>query len=168
MQLRNAVQGDARAIAGIQVAASLAAYRGIVPEGYFSGFTVEKRATVWGQLIAATDAIEQIIIGVEGDTVRGFVHVGRSREPDLSERAAELYALYVDPQCWRQGVGHQLLAEGLTRLTRLDLKLVTLRVLAANSQACQFYEKRGWTEDEGAPKDRQPTVRYRISLAMPA
>jgi ribosomal protein S18 acetylase RimI-like enzyme len=150
------------------VAASLAAYQGIVPQGYFSGFTVDKRATVWGQLIAATNAIEQIIIGVEGDTVRGFVHVGGSREPELSETAAELHALYVDPQCWRQGVGHQLLAEGLTRLTQSGLKLVTLRVLAANSHARQFYEKRGWTVDEGAPKDREPTVRYRISLAMPA
>jgi ribosomal protein S18 acetylase RimI-like enzyme len=167
LAVRNAVQDDAGVIAVIHVAASRAAYRNILSPGYFDGFTVEKRTAVWKGLIAGADAVEQIIIGAEGDAVRGFVHVGRSREPEPTGTAAEVYALYVDPPYWRHGVGRRLLAEGLTRFAQAGFELATLRVLAANGQARGFYEKHGWKVDMSPSGNRPSTVRYRISLTIP-
>src|SRR5262245_6205554 len=116
LQIRNVVQSDALAVATIQVTASLAAYREIVPSTYFDGFTVQQRTGVWEEIIAGMNATTQIIVGLEDDRVRGFAHFGAPADPNPGERTGELYSLYVEPRSWRCGYGQQLLAASVAKL----------------------------------------------------
>jgi ribosomal protein S18 acetylase RimI-like enzyme len=167
LQIHNAVQADALAIATIQVSASMTAYRDIVSPSYFDDFTVQKRTSVWEEIIADMKGTEHIIIGWEDSNVRGFAHFGRSGNANPGERTGELHCLCVEPRSWRRGYGEQLLAASVTRLAEAGFQTATLRVLSANSQARRFYERNGWRLDEGAPNTGF-TVKYRISIRSPS
>jgi hypothetical protein len=56
MQIRRAAVEDARAIAVIHVAASQAAYRGLIPDEHMAAFTVERREAIWLEILTTADA----------------------------------------------------------------------------------------------------------------
>src|SRR5262249_32018255 len=116
MIIRDAVVDDAAAIAAIQVDASRAAYSEIVPRDYFARLTVERRIPVWRKLITAKNAREQIIVGEDAGCIRAYAHFGRSRDSDASQGSGELQSLYVAPDCWRCGLGAEMLAASIDRL----------------------------------------------------
>jgi hypothetical protein len=51
MEVRRANPGDAAAIAGVHVRSWEAAYRGLVPEAWFAERTLQRRGTMWRQLL---------------------------------------------------------------------------------------------------------------------
>lgn len=99
-----------------------------------------------------------LIAEVEGQ-VAGFASTGRCRDEDLPD-STELYALYLAPDRWRQGLGSAL-------LEAVVVPGLVLWTLAGNRGARAFYERRGFHTD-GAAKTISPgghdlvELRYRL------
>jgi ribosomal protein S18 acetylase RimI-like enzyme len=67
----------------------------------------------------------------------------------LDGEVGELYALYVTPDWWSEGVGRSLMDAVLAAL-RDDYQRVVLWVLADNTRARRFYGKAGFAPDGAA------------------
>ena len=92
-----------------------------------------------------------------------------SLEADLGPEAAELVAMYVDPDHWRQGVGNALLGAALERLAGLPYEEVVLWTFKENGRAIAFYERHGWRPDASEKihaRTGEPAVRYRRPVRM--
>ena len=97
----------------------------------------------------------------------GYVYVtAPSRDADLGPDAAELVALYVDPERWGRGAGGALMSAALERLAELPYAEVVLWTFKGNDRAISFYERRGWRADGSKrmqPRAQAESVRYRHS-----
>lgn len=136
--IREAHISDATAIARIQVLTWQDAYKDIIPEGFLTQLSVEKKTTSWeGQI---RDHETQILVCEQDSEVVGFIAGGACRDEDLGEYK-EIYALYVDPNHQRQGIG------ALLTNAFLSSNPHSLWVLSENIPAIQFYEKLGLKAD---------------------
>jgi GNAT superfamily N-acetyltransferase len=100
----------------------------------------------------------------------GYCYVAApSREADLGPEAAELVAMYVDPDHWRQGVGDALMRAALERLAGLPYQQAVLWTFKENSRAIAFYERYGWRPDGAEkihPRTGEPAARFRRPVTM--
>jgi GNAT superfamily N-acetyltransferase len=100
----------------------------------------------------------------------GYCYVAApSREADLGPDAAELVAMYVDPDHWRQGVGNALMLVALERLAGLPYEEAVLWTFRENERAIAFYERHGWRPDGAEkihPRTGEPAVRFRRPVTM--
>lgn len=111
------------------------AYRGIFPDEFLSGLDVEARRRWWrGRL---EDGARVPVIG---EPVIGFCFVGDADD----EGWGEVYAIYVHPDRWREGVGNRLLEAGSALLREMGHRRALLWVLRDNPRARGFYESQGW------------------------
>lgn len=144
--VREAVVEDAAPIAAVHVATWREAYRGIVPDSFLDGIPVENRTERWCSAIQAPPRGQITLVAAIDGKVAGFAAFGSAQRADAVPGVGELYAIYVAPDHWEQGVGgalHQTAIEGLSR----QFERAELWVLQANHRARQFYEHRGWQWD---------------------
>jgi len=64
-----------------------------------------------------------------------------------------IYAIYLVPAAWDQGIGRQLMTAPLGRLGEAGYDQATLWVLDSNARARRFYEAGGWHADGAAKQD---------------
>jgi ribosomal protein S18 acetylase RimI-like enzyme len=150
MVLRIAEIRDAEKLAQVHVASWQAAYRGLVPDAFLDGMTIEKRTA------AFTDALkihsEETYLLEEGDAPIAILTIGPSRDTDLDvHRVGELWGIYVTPAWWRRGIGRRLVQEAKARLITRGYEQIVIWVLAGNVSARRFYEAMGFDLD-GASK----------------
>lgn len=142
--IRLATAADAASVATIQVSGWRAAYAGIMPDAYLAAYTVEKRVPIWSEILKE----KTTLIAVHDREPVGFLSTGPSRDEDLSAAdCGEIYALYVDPEKWRSGVGTELWRASLDWFRGHDYWQVSLWVLEENRMARDFYERQGFTHD---------------------
>ena len=169
LTVRNASATDAAAVAAVHVAAWQIAYRGLVPDGYLDAMRPEERAARY--TFGSTDAsLPQTVVAVGDRGLRGFATVGRAR--DEADGVGELLALYVEPRCWRMGIGRLLIRHAHARLRALGFEEAVLWLLVGNEPAARFYEAEGWQPD-GTRRQEEiwgvnvDVIRYRRVLARP-
>ena len=160
--IRPADPGDAEAINRVRLASWHAAYSAHLPARVWD----ELRARPWAERLArsiAEGSIDVLVAEID-DGVRGYALFGACRDDDLPD-AAEVFALYVDPEYWSTGVGRGLLAAAVVALTA---RPITLWVLEVNERARRFYERAGFGWD-GSRQDAEmpgdvllPELRYRL------
>lgn len=80
-------------------------------------------------------ALGQVQVAVAGGRVAGFAAV------IISERAAQLDGLFVEPELWGRGIGRALVDHAAHQARRNGLTLS----VTANPTAKTFYEKCGFT-----------------------
>lgn len=159
--VRLAIPADAAAIARVHVRSWQATYRGIVPRAVLDRLSVERREAFW--LEAITRSVDESIDGGErvwlaeraapaapaaspdGEVV-GFASTGPARDADLPATSGELYAIYLVPEAWSQGIGRRLFAAAIDDLAVRHDPLV-LWVLTDNARGRRFYEAAGWRPD---------------------
>jgi ribosomal protein S18 acetylase RimI-like enzyme len=151
MELRGASAEDCRTIAEVHVASWKAAYSELLPREYLSRLSVDGREAFWRQSLAAGNS--EVIVALAEAKVVGFVSFGRSRDADAPAQAGEIWALYVHPEFWSRGVGHELMQASRRRLGDLGLPLVSLWVLAANERAIRFYLAAGFLAEAGSERE---------------
>ena len=146
------------------------AYRDIVAPGRLADLPVERwRSEVSvGLRRPVADAFTYV---AEIDRAfAGYCYVAApSREPDLSERTAELVAIYIDPDHWRQGAGDALMAAAMERLAGLPYDEVVLWTFRENGRAIAFYERQGWQADgeqKVHARSGEPAIRLRRPVTM--
>jgi ribosomal protein S18 acetylase RimI-like enzyme len=159
--VREAVAEDARAISEVQVLGWQDAYRGILPDEFLDGLSVERRETWWHHQIQAKALAVTVVEDDKGKVV-GFVSCGRGGHP----HEAELYAIYLDPGWIGQGFGRSLMQAAERTMREQSYQQAILWVFADNARARRFYEQAGWSADGTFKVEEiggaQPTqVRYR-------
>ena len=142
--LRLATIDDAETIAAIHVRTWQTAYEGIIPARHLTSLSIQERANLWRKVISERHGTVLLAVAPHGEA--GFISFGPSRDKDGDEKA-EIYAIYVLPTFWHQGIGGELL-EGAERTIKDNHFIaVTLWVLEKNALARQFYEARGFGLD---------------------
>jgi GNAT superfamily N-acetyltransferase len=129
-------------VADVHVRAWKTAYRGLLPDEYLDTLAPEHR--IPGYRFGEPDPIT--LLALDGDALLGFSTFGSARDPD-APGAAELYALYVDPDRWRTGAGRALVVETRRRMHERGHREAVLWVLDGNVAAERFYEADGWRPD---------------------
>lgn len=170
MNVRRAVEADARVIAEVHVRSWQAAYVGLLPDTFLAGLSADDREPVWREILVdmARPANRTLVLTDTG-TVVGFAHFCPSRDPDASPTTGEVTSIYLSPDAWGRGGGRLLLDQVIASLREGTFTEATLWVLDTNRRARRFYEAAGWLTD-GAEKtdDRRgfplTEVRYRRPL----
>jgi ribosomal protein S18 acetylase RimI-like enzyme len=134
--IRPGTPADAEVVARVHVRTRRRAYAELVPAETLASESLEQRIEQWARWPP--------LVAEREDQIVGFVSVGSSRDEDAD---GELYAIYVDPDHWRTGIGRDLIRAGEERLRELGHTDVVLWVFEDNLQACRFYEQAGWHLD---------------------
>lgn len=155
------------AVAVVHVRSWQAAYRGLLPDAILDGLSVDGRAHMWRtQLTEASDT--RIWVAEAADGIAGFVVAG-PEDPRSDEGTAEVHAIYVAPERYREGIGTALLARAVEELQKAGFRQAVLWALAGNEAADRFYRVNGWQPDGATKVDEMvgldlPQVRYRTVL----
>lgn len=145
MEIRIAGEIDIPAIAVIHVAGWQAAYGGLVDQAYLDSLSVDQRAADWRGWMDSGES-ETLIAEIDGKPA-GFVTYGRTKTAPPGDSKirpqypAEIYALYLLPEIWRQGVGTALIRAAAQNLKAKKMGAFCLWVLDGNHRAKSFYEK---------------------------
>lgn len=162
---------DLDACGEIHVRSWQVAYRGLLPDDYLDAMDVGASQARWRELFAPGGAAGPIqLVAVDDDgKLAGFASGGPALGPDEAGLGG-LYAIYLAPERFGQGVGRALMAAATDGLRDLGFAEAVLWVMPGNVRARLFYERAGWVCDEttksetirGADVDE---IRYRRSLA---
>jgi ribosomal protein S18 acetylase RimI-like enzyme len=167
MMIRAAKAGDAPRVGEIHVDGWRAAYRGIIPDSFLAGLSAEQRAAGWKSAIEKDPG--SVLVHEKDGAIVGWAAVGKSR--DGIEGAGELFAIYVDPACWRQGCGRQLMEAAEATLWARGHRFCLLWVLEKNLPARAFYRRLGYVEDGGRKSESIGGVELteiRVAKARPS
>ena len=163
MYVRRAELPDAKDIAGVQVAAWRAAYRGLLPDDVLDQLSVDDSEARWTERIARPWG--HVLVAERPDGVVGFAACGQTEDDELDQPArGEIYVIYVHPTAWRQGAGTALLDQALRHLRADGFREAVLWVLQGNQPAIAFYEAAGFVAD-GAAKTKCRTDGTEMFLA---
>lgn len=144
MNLRRAQASDAPKLAQVHVASWQAAYRGVVPDAFLQGFTIQRREPAFRQSLEAN--LEETYLLEDGERAVGILTIGASRDSDLDpNRTSELWGIYITPDYWRQGIGTRLVHEAERMLRARGYQDIVLWVLEGNADARRFYEAMDYT-----------------------
>jgi len=147
LTVRSAAAADADAIGRVQVETWRVAYRGLMPDEAIAGFDLEGRRRMWreGLARAPRPGSATFVVELDGEVV-GFASVGRSRD-EGSENEGELYAIYLHPSRWDQGIGRALLERAEESMRTFGFARAVLWVLKGNERGQRFYRAAGWESD---------------------
>lgn len=171
MNVRRARSDDVAAIADIHARSWQAAYRGVLPDELLDGLSVEERARGWREILGEGDDRWLTLVAERaGGDLGGFCSVATpSWDEEAGGATAEIGALYVDPDHWRQGAGSAMLAVALEELNKSGWQDVILWVLPENRAALAFYDRFGFEVEAGVEKREERSghlvVRLRAALA---
>lgn len=144
MQIRQAREGDARAIAYVHTESWKTTYRGIISDEFLDHLTTEARIPQWEQMIRSDEKEQILLVAEQADgEIVGFACGGREREGKLPYDG-EIYAIYLLQASQGQRIGTMLASQVVQHLHKLKLRSLLIWALEKNS-ACRFYEQMGGT-----------------------
>jgi ribosomal protein S18 acetylase RimI-like enzyme len=148
VRVRNAIPDDTDAIVAVTAAGWRTAYRDIVaPERMADLPVLRWRHEIHVGLLRPVDDAFSYVAEIDGEFAGYCFVAAPSREPDLRPNVAELVAIYVEPDRWRQGAGEALMKAAMLRLAGLPYDEVVLWTFKENAPAIAFYERHGWSRD---------------------
>jgi RimJ/RimL family protein N-acetyltransferase len=157
LSIRPATVDDAARLAVVHVASWRRAYRGLLPDDLLDGLSAAARERRWTSALAAPHARGAVLVVERDGQLLGFASVGLERSGEPADTDGELYAIYLDPDHWRHGVGTALHDAALDRLGELGFRTASLWVLVGNERAMAFYRRNGWREDGTTRVDIHPS-----------
>lgn len=92
-------------------------YRGLVPNEFLEGLSVEQRVPVWTALVADETSTSALLVLEDATEVIGFSHFGPSRDEDADGATGEVTSIYLLKSSWRRG-GGTLLLDSITTAMR--------------------------------------------------
>jgi ribosomal protein S18 acetylase RimI-like enzyme len=169
VRIREAVPGDARAIAEVHVLSWQAAYRGQLTDDYLDDLKVEDRLEQHRRSLEEPMSDWRTWVAEDDGGIAGFAVTGPSQDADADPKTAEVYAIYLAPERIGSGVGRTLFAHAVDDLRGRGFRTATLWVLETNERTRRFYEIAGWKPDGTVTSERvdcemRPTMRYRVEL----
>lgn len=138
MQIRRATADDEYALARIHTLSWQDAYVGLVPQDYLDGLTVEKRLPMWRNILTGSEV--HAYVAQVNDEIAGFVTV---RVSDEEPGSADVGAIYLLRQYWRQSIGTALWQRACEDAAERGLSRVLAWVVEGNTSARSFYRSVG-------------------------
>jgi GNAT superfamily N-acetyltransferase len=86
-------------------------------------------------------------VALVDDRIVGFASTGISRDDDAATGSGEVYDLYVDPDCWGRGIGHNLVTHATRDLVEHGFATASTWVLRDFQPAHQLFGEFGWHPD---------------------
>lgn len=114
------------------------AYRGLLPQDYLDGRTLEKCVKT------AYQWTDNLLVAKDGDKVIGFAGYGVCQD-DALPGTGEVFAIYILSEYYGKKVGYALMQAALEKLS--DYPKIAVWVLKGNQRAIRFYEKCGFRFD---------------------
>ena len=146
IEVRIAKERDAKSLAQIQAGASQAAFKAQFPGEMMPEFdTLKKSQSYWREAIEFADP--QVLVAVRGADVVGFVAFDRSRDPKTPPTTGEIWSLFVQPDCWQQGVGLALWDGARDALVDEGCTVVTAWVPLGYERALRFFDLAGFKRE---------------------
>ncbi|GGT20616.1 N-acetyltransferase [Streptomyces chromofuscus] len=171
--VRELTLADCERVAEIRVGGWRTAYRGLMPQSYLDALSVAedaaRRRARFGQ---GDGSVVNLVAELDGEVVGWACH-GPYRHDEGLTSDAELYAIYVAPGRYGEGIGQALLEESVRRCRAAGRPRMLLWVLRDNTSARRFYERAGFTAD-GTQEPFEvdgvavPEVRYARDLTTTA
>jgi GNAT superfamily N-acetyltransferase len=176
--IRRQTLADVPAVTRVRATAWRAAYDGIVPDDFLAEMEptpaviarAEEQFTQRGPHVHSFVAAHAVPADSSrpatraGGAVIGFVVAGPDR--DIGPPAGEIWAIYVNPTSWGDGVGKLLLAAGIGALRATGREPINLWVLEQNHRARGFYEHEGFVRTGGRREivlgEPIPEVQYEL------
>lgn len=140
--VRPALLSDAEGIARTHIQSWQAAYAELMPAEVIAARSLEQRIAQWSQWMTER-APESIWVAVQDTQILGFVAGGPTRGVWAEACPREIYALYLHPHAFGQGLGQRLLRAMITHLKSQGYASQWVWVLTTNTKARKFYEKMG-------------------------
>lgn len=137
--IRAATIHDAPHIAQVHIDSWKTTYRGIVPQEYLDSLNYAARTESWKKQLAGSEAY--FLIAEEAGTLCGFACGGKLRDP-IDSYDAEIYAIYLQAEYQKRGIGQSLLSHLAKLLQQDGFSAVAVWALEQNP-ACRFYERLG-------------------------
>lgn len=169
IRIRPMTLADCDRVAEIRVGGWQSAYQGLIPQSYLDSLDVAQDAERRRDYLTRGDGGGLDLVAELKGKVVGWACHGPYRDGEVRTEDAELYALYVDPGRYGDGIGHALLQESVRRCTAAGHARMLLWVLKHNTRARRFYERSGFRPD-GAEEPFEvhgvevPEVRYTREL----
>lgn len=156
--IRLAEPRDAPGVAAVHVSSWRRTFQDLLPVAKLEELTVEGATARWADCFAPGKSLgragETIWVLEREGSVVGFTAVGPCRdEVPVPPEVGELYALYVDPRVWAQGLGTVLLHHVIGHLQERRQRRVMLWIVEGNDHAHRFALRHGFAPD-GAAKLR--------------
>lgn len=156
--IRPAETGDAVGLAHVQVETWRDAYVGVLSDQALIDMDEMRAAIRWTRVISTVEEPERLSVAVHDGDVVGFCHGGEGRRAvakavDRPGEAAEVFALYVDPNFQGLGIGRALLGHVAHGLSDDGFDSLTILTLVGNRHGRWFYNALG-----GVPGDPIPSV----------
>ena len=136
---------DAKAIAELHVAAWQHAYADLLAPEDLATLSVDKRLAMWREAIEYGEP--QVLVAVQGETVVGFVGFDRSRDPKTPNTMGEIWALYVEPDHWGEGLGLALWDAAREGLMFEGCTKVSAWVPLGCERAMRFFDMAGFKRE---------------------
>ena len=114
-QVRPAVFRDAQGIAHVHIQSWQAAYAELMPAEVIAARSLAQRTAQWQQWMSERPH-ESIWVTTQEDRILGFVAGGPTRGTWAAWCPGEIYALYLDPSVFGQGLGARLLQQMIEHL----------------------------------------------------
>lgn len=140
VNIREAVPGDAEAIARVHVASWRTTYAGIVAQSYLDGLNVADGARSWERRLLF-ERVGTTLVAEDEAGIFGFASGGAPLHP-VDGYQGELYAIYLLQSHQQRGVGAELMREVACSLRRDAILSMVVWALAEN-KACGFYRHMG-------------------------
>jgi ribosomal protein S18 acetylase RimI-like enzyme len=138
VKIRKGRPADAKAVADIFRTTWQQSYRGIIPHLHLESMVKRRGTDWWRNVIRAGDSL---LVLEHGGDVRGYATLGvaRTRGP----YQGEIYELYMSPTYQGLGFGEHLFEACRHGLDEKRLKGLIVWALTDNTQALDFYWRRG-------------------------
>jgi SAM-dependent methyltransferase/ribosomal protein S18 acetylase RimI-like enzyme len=154
---RYAEVDDAAAVADYHVRCWQTAYRGLISDEVIDAMTVAGMTERWREFFSADrrETGRRHVVALAGGRPVGHLSLGpcRDRSDDEQSTIGEVFALYVDPDHQRRGIGRELLRIGHRILRQQGFERSVLWTVVGNDPAIAFYRSAGWSLD-GTTKEQ--------------
>ena len=146
--LRPATQDDVLALAHLHVEGWRASYGGLVDRDFLDSLNTKEKEKIWESRVSEGQINILLAVNETGKSC-GFASFGKLKTPPPGASpirplySAEIYAIYILPTYWQQGLGRQLMREAALKLKDMKHKSLCLWVLEGNKRAISFYKALG-------------------------
>ena len=169
LSVRPATLRDAKSIAELHRATERQAFTAMIGDGQIADVPLEKRQAFWREAIEYSEP--QVQVALDGERIVGFVGFDRSRDKGTPPTMGEIWALYVAPSHWGQGVGLALWDAAREGLIDEGCSHVSVWLALSNERALRFHELAGFKREMNSAKTvalgtaRVEEIRLKRSLA---
>jgi ribosomal protein S18 acetylase RimI-like enzyme len=147
--IRQAVVADAAAVAHVHCESWRSTYPGLVPQRAIDDWAnLEARTNAWTAVLTAQKS--SVWVCEQAGAVVGFACVGSASAVEHG-LTGQLFALYLQRNVQRRGIGDELTRTALRHLHATGHNSVRVEVLRGNQPAIAFYERMGATRRSEAP-----------------